>query len=266
MSMMVAEPKTLPGAKDSGYSEIAGLLGWTSADWLQHFARRAETRPPLPFDRGVSLSPEQCRDLLPSMAIFQRGESGSGRHLLRVADIHAQAIGDADYVPALRQFIAEENTHGAMLGAYLDAYDYPRIEQTWTDNGFRWARHLSGLEVAVSVLVTAEVIAMVYYAALRKASACAVLRELCEQVLDDEVFHLYFQGVRLGCLQRGRNRVGVVCTTAILTAMLEAAGRLVWSTHRPVFVRAGLPFAIYRHRLHRHGAMFQRIMAAGRVS
>ncbi len=260
MSVMTVEPCV----KHPGCSEAPGMRGWTSADWLRHFEQRAATRPALPFERGISLSTDERRDLLPSMAIFQRGESGTGRHLLRVAEIHARAIGDVDYVPALRQFLAEENTHGAMLGAYLDTCGYPRLEQTWTDNGFRWARHLSGLEVAVSVLVTAEVIAMVYYAALRKASSCLVLRELCEQVLDDEVYHLHFQGVRLGGLQRGRSRFGHRWTTAMLTAMLEAAGRLVWSTHRAVFLRAGLPLASYRHRLHRHGAMFQRIIATER--
>ncbi len=262
MSIMTVEPCVRP----PGCQEAAEMREWTSADWMQHFLHRAATRPALPMERGVSLSQPEQRDLLPSMAIFQRGESGSGRHLFRVAEVHARAIGDPDYVPALRQFIAEENTHGAMLGEYLDAWHFPRLTDTWTDNGFRWVRHLSGLELALSVLVTAEIIAMVYYAALRKASACPVLRDMCTQILDDEVSHLHFQGVRLGCLQRGRGRFGVHCTTLALTGMLEAAGRLVWSTHRSVFVRAELPFAQYRHRLHRHGAMFQRIVAAGRIT
>lgn len=260
MSKLIMEPLIVP----PGCWKSAAIADWTSADWMQHFQQRAATRPALPFEQGVALTDAERRDLLPSIAIFQRGESGSGRHLFRVAEQHARVCGDADYVPALRQFIAEENTHGAMLGEYLDAGNYPRLTDTWSDNGFRWVRHLSGLELAVSVLVTAEVIAMVYYAALRKASNCPVLRELCTQVLDDEVFHLHFQGQRLGCLQRGRRPIAVRCTTLALTAMLEAAGRLVWSTHRRVFVRAELPFAQYRHRLHRHGAMFQQIIAASR--
>lgn len=241
------------------------VRGWTSADWLRHFEHRADSRPALPFSHGVSLNHQEQRDLLPSMAIFQRGESGSGRHLFRVAEQHARTVGDPEYVPALRQFIAEENTHGAMLGEYLDAWSFPRLTETWSDNGFRWLRHLSGLELAVSVLVTAEIIAMVYYAALRKASSCPVLRELCTQILDDEVFHLHFQGQRLGCLQHGRSRFGVLCTTAALTVMLDGAGQLVWSTHRPVFFRAGLSFAQYRHRLHRHGTIFREIVARNRT-
>lgn len=260
MSVMSVEPCIKPPDN----SASAGMLDRTSADWLRHFLQRAATRPALPFERGVSLSPEEFRDLLPSIAIFQRGESGSGRHLFHVAEQHARIVNDVDYVHALRQFIAEENTHGEMLGKYLDAWNFPRLQQTWTDNGFRWVRHLSGLELALSVLVTAEVIAMVYYAALRKASRCVVLRELCEQILDDEVYHLHFQGVRLGCLQRSRSQFGIRCTTVAMTGMLEAAGRLVWSTHRPVFQRARLPFTEYRHRLHRHGAMFQGIIAIER--
>jgi hypothetical protein len=241
-------------------NEPTTVSEWTSADWLRHFEQRALTRPALPFERRVHLTRDEQRDLLPSIAIFQRGESGQGRHFLRVAAIHAQKTGDLDYVPALRHFIAEENTHAALLGEYLDAFAFPRLTKEWTDNGFRWLRHLAGLETAITVLVTAEVIAMVYYAALRKASLCPVLKELCEQVLDDEVFHLHFQGQRLGCLQRGRSRLGLWFTRAIFLTLLETAGWLVWWTHRAVFIRAGMPIGEYRHRLHRHGAMFQEIV------
>ncbi len=241
-----------------------GVDDWTSADWFRHFRIRAATRPPLPFAHGVALSTEEQRDLLPSMAIFQRGESGQGRHLLRVAAVHAQRVGDVEYVPALQQFIAEENTHAAMLGEYLDACVFPRLSREWTDSGFRRLRHLAGLETAIAVLVTAEVIAMVYYSALRKASACPVLRALCEQILEDERFHLQFQGQRLGRLQHGRSRWGVLLTTQAMSGLLDAAGLLVWFTHRPVFARARMSLSAYRHRLHRHGALFQQIITAAR--
>ncbi|HET6426657.1 MAG TPA: ferritin-like domain-containing protein [Planctomycetaceae bacterium] len=243
----------------------ASVTDWNSADWSRHFEHRAQTRPPLPFARGVHLTNDEQRDLLPSIAIFQRGESGEGRHFLRVAAVHAQHVGDAGYVTALQQFIAEENMHAAMLGEYLDAYQFPRLTGEWTDNGFRRLRHLAGLETAITVLVTAEVIAMVYYAALRKASRCPVLKELCEQVLDDEVFHLHFQGQRLGILQRRRGRLGRCVSSVVFTVLLDAAGRLVWGTHRAVFARAEMSFAEYQHRLHRHGTMFQEIVRGGQL-
>lgn len=76
------------------------------------------------------------------------------------------------------------------------------LEREWSDNGFRWIRHQGGLALTIEVLVAAEVIAMAYYAALRQATACPVLRALCRQVLEDEVLHLEFQGQVLGRLEQ----------------------------------------------------------------
>ena len=138
------------------------------------------------------------------MQEFQLGESSEGRHLMTRAIRHAADTGDVDYIPALRLFIAEEHRHARDLGRVLDLAGIPRVGRTWPDTVFRWLRKGAGLELSIAVLVTAEIIAKVYYAALREATHAPVLRRLCDQILADEVQHVRFQAERVAILRRGQ--------------------------------------------------------------
>ncbi|OYW19010.1 MAG: hypothetical protein B7Z55_09645, partial [Planctomycetales bacterium 12-60-4] len=154
-----------------------------------------------------------------------------------------------EYVEALALFIAEEGDHAGMLGRYLDGLDYPLLSRNWTDYCFRWLRHQAGLELTITVLVTAEVIAMVYYAALRRATQCPLLREICSQILEDEVYHLQFQGDRLGRLY-ALHHPGVAALHRWLHRwLLDVVWTVVWWTHRAVFVSAGGNSGLMRRRL-----------------
>ena len=92
---------------------------------------------------------------------------------------------------------------------------------------FRWLRHRAGLELSIAVLVTAEIIAKVYYAALRQATTSVVLVRLCDQILYDELRHVRFQCERLAILRARRSRLGV---------WLAGAAAMVFRRH----VRRGL--------------------------
>src|SRR5690349_5606161 len=101
-------------------------------------------------------------------------------------------------------FVEEEHRHAALLGQFLDRADIPRLTRQWSAGIFRKLRHLAGLELAICVLLTAELIAMIYYSALRRATRSVVLQRVCQQILRDEVMHLKFQSERLAILRRGR--------------------------------------------------------------
>jgi hypothetical protein len=237
----------------------------TSLEWICHFEHRRASRPELAWARGVTLTIEEARAVAKSIAVFQRGESGEGRHLLRVAREHAERGGDAAYVVALELFIREERCHAALLQRYLTAADLPLLTRDWTDGVFRWLRHQAGLELSISVLVTAEVLAMVYYAALRRATGCRLLKELCVQVLEDEVFHLQFQGQRLGILAQGRSPWAFWLTNASRNLLLGGTAIVLWLTHHAVFRSARLPFARYWRRVWRHAGFLNSAMHAAAV-
>ncbi len=231
------------------FSVHSPYADWTAHDWVDHFRRRRATRPALPWGAGPRLSAEEQRGVLGSIAIFQRGETGEGKHFLRVGRRHAESVGDPAYVEALALFIDEEGDHAGMLGRYLNGFDYPWLTRNWTDFCFRWLRHQAGLELTIAVLLTAEVIAMVYYAALRRATQCPLLRGICSQILEDEVYHLQFQGDRLGRLYALHSPAVAAIHRALHRGLLECVWGVVWWTHCRVLQRAGLRFSEGRRRL-----------------
>ncbi len=177
-----------------------------------------------------------------SMQGFQLGESSEGRHLVDRARLWSSEHDDPDYLQAIRLFIAEEGRHARDLGRFMDAEGIPRIRNAASDSAFRFLRRSAGLETSIAVLVTAEVVAQVYYAALREATASPVLRALCERILADEEAHVRFQAERLALLARGRGRVLTALRRATQRGLMLAALPVVWSVHRRAYRAGGYGF------------------------
>ncbi|HUG94123.1 MAG TPA: 4-hydroxy-3-methylbut-2-enyl diphosphate reductase [Planctomycetaceae bacterium] len=232
------------GAEISGRQRRA----WSSRRWLAHFQQNAADPQPIRWERGAGLGPGERAAIARSVQMFQLGESGTGRHLLRVAQAHAERENDPEYVDAVRAFVAEEQRHAAELGRLLDAAGLPRLERQWTRGVFRWLRHRAGLELMLSVLLLAEVIAKVYYAALRHATCSPGVRDLCTRILRDEVVHIRFGCERLARLRRRQPR-WVVASKGFLWRVLFAGTTLVvWWTHRRALRAGQCRFGRYRRR------------------
>jgi hypothetical protein len=233
----------------------------SSTEWLHHFQRNAEGLLPIPWEHGAELTAGEARAIAASVAEFQRGESGEGRRLTRYAEAYALATGDEDYPAAIRLFIREEQRHARDLARFLALNHLPLAPSTATDSTFRRLRHLLGtLEISIAVLITAELIAQVYYEALRRATEATVLRQLCVQILRDEASHVEFQAERLGIL-RARRRLPLYWATMACQRMLFAATCCaIWPVHRGVFRSGGFSFARY------WGAAWRRFADAFAVS
>ena len=175
--------------------------------------------------------------------MFQRGESSEGRHLLRCAQQYAAKTGDRDYVAALRLFIAEEQRHAHDLGRFLEINGIPLAKKSLLDRVFRGLRHLAGtLEVSISVLITAEIIAQVYYAALREATNSVILRRLCEQILEDEESHVRFQAQQLGKLRARRPRLLYAVTMTAQRLFFLGTSLVMWFFHGRAMQSGGYDF------------------------
>lgn len=218
----------------------------SSIDWLQHFERNAERLLPIPWERGAELTTTEAHAIASSLAEFQRGESGEGRRLTRYAEAYARAVGDEDYPAAIRLFIREEQRHARDLARFLELNDLPLAPSTATDSTFRRLRHLLGtLEMSIAVLITAELIAQVYYEALRGATQATVLRQLCVQILRDEASHVEFQAERLGILRAQRRLPLYWATMLCQRALFAATCCAIWPVHRGVFRSGGFSFVRY---------------------
>ena len=235
----------------------------SSADWLAYFTRNAAALRPSPWHSGVELSAAEREAVSQSVATFQLGETGGGTHLTAAAARYAAASGDHDYLAAVRLFIAEEQRHGRELGRWLDLAGIPRIERHWSNGAFRRLRQLAGLELMISFLLAAEVLAKVYYAALRKATRSVVLRALCEQILKDEVAHIRFQSRRLALLRAGRSRLGLSLAAALHCLLYAATAIVVWQTHRRALVAGGLHFRAFCRKTAFEARIALRLMEPG---
>jgi hypothetical protein len=210
----------------------------SSQEWLAYFRVNATALMELPWDCGAELTDDDWSAVVESIREFQLGESSEGRHLLRAAHEYAFRTGDHDYVKALRLFIAEEQRHARDLGRFLTLAGVSLKGWTWPDQVFRWLRHRAGLEVSIAVLVTAEVIAKVYYGALKNATGSRVLRRLCDQILSDEVEHVRFQSQRLAVIRDGRRALYLSVAHTLQRFLFAGTILVVWSKHAPA-LRAG---------------------------
>ncbi len=210
----------------------------SSREWLTYFRTNATSLLEIPWDCGAEISDDERSAIAGSVQEFQLGESSEGRHLLRAAHEYAFRTGDHDYAHALRLFIAEEQRHARELGRFLTLAGVPLKRWTWPDQVFRWLRHRAGLEVSIAVLVTAEVIAKVYYRALRDATGSRVLRRLCDQILSDEVEHVRFQTQRLAMIRSGRSARYLAAAHGLQRFLFAGTCLVVWCKHARA-LRAG---------------------------
>ncbi len=229
-----------------------------SAFWSEHFRRNRADRLKIPMHGAPALTPTQRECVAVSIAEFELGESSEGKHLLGYARQYAQRTGDEEYARAMAFFIAEENEHARYLRRVMELERMPRVSRTAADSVFRHARKLGGLELSVMVLVTAEIIAQVYYRGLRDATASPALRAVCRRILRDEAHHIRFQCERLAMIRRQRSALTRWRRLRAHETMMLAAIVVVWRNHGPALRLGGFTFTRFRRQV---WVKFRRAMA-----
>lgn len=239
---------------------------WTSEQWVRYFIRNRRPRGPIPGQQGPTLTPSERAAISKSIAEFQLGESSEGRNLVAAADQHARQSGDAAYRRAIALFIGEENRHARHLGRFMDREGIARQRSSMVDHVFRRMRRFGGIEIAITVLLTAEIIAQVYYRALWRSTRSADLRALCARILGDERQHVRFQCERLALLRRRRRRVLVELAALAHRLLIEVAVAVVFSGHRPVLRRGGFDYRGFRRRVWSYAEKALALADAGRLT
>ena len=210
--------------------------------WYRHFLENRDGFLALAWDDVYLLSPAERRLVGRSIQQFQLGEWARGRGLMRRALSHPVLAPDPWFLPALELFIAEEQGHSGILGRFLDRERIPRLKNHWLDALFRRLRKLAGLEVCAMVLVTAEVLAIPFYQALRDATRSRLLRSICRRILCDEAAHLHYQAVTLGLVRRPLCERARMIRSLGHSALFHGTALLLWQQHRRVFRAAGWSF------------------------
>jgi hypothetical protein len=219
---------------------------WTATEWVEYFRANAGKNRPIPWERGREASTAQLLVIARSLQAWQLGETSDGRHLRAAAARYAEQVGEPDYLRAVDLFIREEQRHGEMLGRFLDLAGVGRVKADWGDRLFRAARYfLPSMETWTTPVVMVEVLALIYYNAIRRATASVVLSTICAQILTDEVPHIRFQCERLASILRGRGPLGLALTMLLHRLFFLVIVLLVWLGHRRALRAGGYGLGTY---------------------
>lgn len=210
--------------------------------WHHYFVANLNALDTLPWNNSPSLTTAERRIVTRSVQQFQLGEWARGRGFVRRASAHPVLGADCWLVPSLQLFIAEEQRHSNILGKFLDHEHIPRMANHWVDGVFRRLRKLAGLEICAAVLVTAEVLAMSYYQALRDATSSPLLKAICARILRDEQAHLNYQALTLGLIRRPLSPRGRAIRSLCHWIFFRGTALVLWQQHRAVFRAAGWNF------------------------
>lgn len=209
--------------------------------WALHFVRNANQFNHIDIAGEARLPADVLAVVASSVQQFQRGENSEGRHLMD----RAHEMGDTTYADALRVFIREEQEHARILGMWLQHQGIPLVREDVVDGIFRLLRRLGGLEWSVRVLITAELIAAVYYRALRDATPSAALAAICQQILLDEEQHITFQSSAIRAMDRQRSAVARFVRHNLHRLLIVAAVGVVWLQHGRVMRRSAWSFTTF---------------------
>jgi hypothetical protein len=205
----------------------------------------------VPWHIGPDLSDAERTAIAHSIQVFQLGENSEGRHLMCYAKKWAERTGDAAYPEAIRMLIVEEQRHAGVLARFMEINGIARIKRGCTDAVFRRTRNWGGsLELSISVLVTAEIIAKIYYPALGEATASTVLQTICEQIYREEIGHVEFQTEQLARIRAGRLPLGMWATRFLHRLLFYPTIMVVGLSHRVALRRGGLSLWRFASRCH----------------
>lgn len=162
--------------------------------WINHFETNTRLNHDMKLPEEPCTLPEPHREAIArSIAIFQLGESGGGTRLRRYTRSIASLENLKGYQRAVDLFVAEEQSHAALLARTVTHLRGTLLTKQWTNSIFRWLRDLVNLEFNIQVLLTAELIAEVYFGLLALRCSDPVVQTVAKKLLRDEMGHLSFQ-------------------------------------------------------------------------
>ena len=207
--------------------------------WLNHFEHHAQHPRCVPHGLSDLLGPEERRLIASSIATFQLGEHSEGRTLLQAARRFAHERHLPVLVRITELFIREEQHHAALLRAFMEDHHIALKRIDWTDQMFRLVRRLAGLEFYLHILISAELIGIVYYRALEAATDCRRLVALCRGLVPDELAHVGFESQLLLALRAHRAAPLQTLMRWAHRAFFAGTAGVVWFTHRSVLRQGG---------------------------
>ncbi|HVF91679.1 MAG TPA: hypothetical protein VNH22_16565 [Blastocatellia bacterium] len=206
--------------------------------WHDYFVENSSNKGGISWDDVDTLTAEEKKRIEKSIATFQLGEYSEGRGLLRFATEYANKNADDHLIKITRLFIAEEQNHARLLKSFMDRHEIAAVKKNWTDTVFRRLRKNVGYELSITVLITAEIISLVYYRALKNCTGSRLLAKVCDKLLADESAHIRYESELIIYIRNSRSApvsrlIGLLHRTLFMGTTL-----VVYLEHREV-IRGG---------------------------
>ena len=208
-------------------------------NWYNYFRKNSTEAGDIPWHVGNDLSPPERSIIAKSIATFQLGEYSEGRHLLAFAEDYAQANGNPHIVPVTKYFIAEEQNHASVLKKFMVIHNIELIQKNWTDSVFRRLRKYLGFEVSMTVLITAEMLALIFYDALQEATSSLLLKKICEKILVDETSHVKYESELIEYIRTQKSLSARILARVLHRFLFFGTVLVVYFEHRRVIKQGG---------------------------
>jgi hypothetical protein len=219
-----------------------------SQQWLLHFKSNLNQNR-IDWDLKTTITEEQKALIIRSLQAWQLGETSEGNQLRQAAQKYAILIDDMDYLEAIDLFIKEEQKHGENLGKYLDAIGEKRLGYDFGDYLFRKIRHINlDIEIWTITVIIVESFAQIYYKAIADATACPLLKSICQDILKDEAHHIRFQKERLLQIIDNQSITSKIIRNIAYTCLFYGITSAVWIGHSKAFKAGNVNFWSYLRR------------------
>lgn len=205
-------------------------------DWLKRF----HNHPALNLEqfKEENISEAERKRIGYSIAQFQRGESSEARDFLGKSKIFAAESGDPRFLAESKLFVKEENYHSYLLEIFMKQMQIDFATESWSDSVFRWIRSFGDIAWSSRVLLTAEIIAQVYYPALKEASSSAMMQTICERIIEDEEDHILFQTERIARVLRRHGQLFRSLHWVLGLVLFWGTAVVVWFEHQDVLAKS----------------------------
>ena len=174
-----------------------------------------------------------------SIAKFQLGEYSEGQKLIEFCDKYSRKYEDKILKKITALFIKEEQAHSYILKRFMKLNNIAILKSDWTDNIFRLIRSISGYELSITVLITAEIISLTYYRALSKATKNNLLKDICLKIIEEERKHVLYESMLLKNMRKQKMRISQLLIFVSHKLFFLCSVLLVLMDHRKVIFSGG---------------------------
>lgn len=207
--------------------------------WHDYFIQNRQAANAIGWNAPDTLTAEEKACIGKSLAAFQLGEYSEGKGLMKAAADFAQKHGWPDLIPITKLFIGEEQTHALLLKRFMALHQIELLKKNWTDTVFRRLRKNVGFELSLTVLITAEIVSLVYYKALQRSTNSLLLKGICDKILADEIAHTEYESAILNHLRQAKPAAIRRAVIRLHQFFLLGTVAVVYWSHKPVLNRGG---------------------------